>query len=74
MYPPYPPLLLEAIVDDRIRELRRDADAWRLVARSRRPSAPRRATARSLNAVGFWLVGAGLRLALAGPGRRPPGP
>ena len=55
MYPPYPTLLLEALVDDRIRELRRDADAWRL------------------NAVGFWLVGAGLRLALAGPGRRPSG-
>lgn len=73
MFPPYPPLLLEALVDDRIRELRRDADAWRLVARSRRPSATRRATARSLNAVGFWLVGAGLRLALAGPGRRPSG-
>jgi hypothetical protein len=70
MYPPNHPLLMEALVDDRIRELRRDADAWRLVARSRHPSATRVATARWLQAVGFWLVGAGLRLALAGPDRR----
>ena len=73
MYPPNHPLLQEALVDDRIRELRRDADAWRLAARSRSPSATRRATSRSLQAVGFWLVGAGLRLALAGPDRRAPG-
>jgi hypothetical protein len=74
MYPPNHPLLMEAFVDDRIRELRRDADAWRLTARSRHPSATRRATARSLYAVGFWLVGAGLRLAPAGLDRRAPGP
>jgi hypothetical protein len=70
MYPPNHPLLLEGLVDDRIGELRRDADAWRLAARSRRPSATRRAAARTLHAVGFWLVGASLRLSPAGPDRR----
>jgi hypothetical protein len=73
MYPPNHPLRRGALRDDRIRELRRDADAWRLTARSRHPSATRRATARSLSTVGFWLVGAGLRLALAGLDRRTPG-
>jgi hypothetical protein len=36
----------------------------------RGPSIARRAAARSLHAVGFWLVGAGLRLAVAGTDRR----
>jgi hypothetical protein len=70
MYPPNHPLLQEALVDDRIRAFHRAAEAWRLAAPSRHPSATRRATARSLYTVGFWLVGAGLRLAPAGPDRR----
>jgi hypothetical protein len=66
-----PPLLLDALAATRIEELRRDADAWRRAAGARRPWATGRVTARSLNALGFWLVGAGLRLAVAGAARHP---
>jgi hypothetical protein len=65
-----PPLLLDVLAAARIEELRRDADAWRRANGARRPSATGRVTARSLNALGFWLVGAGLRLAVAGADRR----
>ena len=66
-----PLLLLDALAAARIEELRRDADAWRRAAGARRPSATARVAARPLNALGLWLVGAGLRLAVAGAGRRP---
>jgi len=66
-----PPLLLDTLAAARIQELHRDAAAWRRAAMARRPSAAGRVAARSLNALGFWLVGAGLRLALTGAGRRP---
>jgi hypothetical protein len=80
------PYLLEELAEARVQELRREATRRRLhryrdvvvdaerhflrVTRPRRPSVARRAAARSLHAVGFWLVGAGLRLAVAGTDRR----
>ena len=80
------PYLLEELAAARVQELRREATRRRLhryrdvvvdaerhflrVARPRGPSIARRAAARSLHAVGFWLVGAGLRLAVAGTDRR----
>jgi hypothetical protein len=80
------PFLLEELAAARVQELRREAAGRRLhkyrdlvvdperyflrVAWARRPSIVRRAAARSLHSVGFWLVGAGLRLAVAGTGRR----
>jgi hypothetical protein len=63
------PYLLEELAAARVQELRREMSALR-VAVPRRPSTARRAAARSLNSVGFWLVGAGLRLAVAGADRR----
>src|SRR5919106_1703297 len=42
----------------------------RMTTWPRGPSIARRAAARSLHAVGFWLVGAGLRLAVTGTDRR----
>ncbi|HEU4398168.1 MAG TPA: hypothetical protein VFU54_10095 [Actinomycetota bacterium] len=80
------PYLLEDLAATRVQELRREVAGRRLhghrdlvvdpehyfirVAWARPPSIARRALARSLHAVGFWLVGAGLRLAVAGTGRR----
>jgi hypothetical protein len=80
------PYLLDELAAARVQELRREAARRRLhqyrdvvvdperyflrVAWPRRPSIARRAAARSLHSVGFWLVGAGLRLALAGTDRR----
>ena len=79
------PYLLEELAAARVQELRREATRRRLHHRDvvvdperhflrvtwpRRPSIARRAAARSLHAVGFWLVGAGLRLAVAGTDRR----
>jgi hypothetical protein len=80
------PFLLEELAAARVQELRREVAGRRLheyrdlvvdpedyflrVAWARRPSIARRAAARSLHSVGFWLVGAGLRLAVAGTGRR----
>jgi hypothetical protein len=76
------PFLLDELAAARVQELRREAARRRLhayrdvvvdperwflrVARPSRPSIARRAAARSLHSVGFWLVGAGLRLAVAG--------
>jgi hypothetical protein len=80
------PFLLEELAAARVQELRREAAARRLhdsrdlavdperyflrVALARRPSIARRAAAATLHSIGFWLVGAGLRLAVAGTGRR----
>jgi len=80
------PYLLDELAAARVQELRREAARRRLheyrdvvvdperyfirVAWPRRPSIARRAAARSLQSVGFWMVGAGLRLAVAGTDRR----
>jgi hypothetical protein len=80
------PYLLDELAAARVQELRREAARRRLhqyrdvvadperyflrVSWPRRPSIARRAVARSLHSVGFWLVGAGLRLAVAGTDRR----
>jgi len=80
------PYLLDELAAARVQELRREAARRRLHAYRdvvadperyflraswpRRPSIARQAAARSLHAVGFWLVGAGLRLAVAGTDRR----
>jgi hypothetical protein len=63
------PYLLEELAATRVQELRREMSLVRVTA-PRRPSMTRRAAARSLHSVGFWLVGAGLRLAVAGTDRR----
>jgi hypothetical protein len=79
------PYLLDELAAARVQELRREAAARRVhrsrdlavdpehhflrVAVVQRPSIARRAAAASLQALGFWLVGAGLRLAVAGTGR-----
>jgi hypothetical protein len=64
------PILVEELVTARIEELRRQARRDRLALSRRRPSSPvARATRRSLHAFGFLLIGAGLRLAMAGDGR-----
>jgi len=80
------PYLLDELAAARVQELRREAARRRLheyrdvvvdperyfirAAWPRRPSIARLAAARSLHSVGFWLVGAGLRLAIAGTDRR----
>jgi hypothetical protein len=80
------PFLLEELAAARVQELRREAAVRRVhesrdlavdperyflrVAVVRHPSIARRVAARSLHSFGFWLVGAGLRLAVAGSGRR----
>jgi hypothetical protein len=63
------PYLLEELAAARVQELRREA-AFLRTTWPGGPSIARRAAARSLRAVGFWLVGAGLRLAVAGTDRR----
>jgi hypothetical protein len=63
------PYLLEELAAARVQELGRETYLLR-VTRPRGSSIARRAAARSLHAVGFWLVGAGLRLAVAGTDRR----
>jgi hypothetical protein len=80
------PYLLEELAAARVQELHREAARRRLLAYRdmgadperhllrmtwpSRPSIARRAAAGSLHAIGFWLVGAGLRLAVAGTDRR----
>jgi hypothetical protein len=63
------PYLLEDLVTDRIDELHRQVARERRSRTLRHPTPASRVTARSLRAVGFWLIGAGLRLAMAGAGR-----
>jgi hypothetical protein len=80
------PYLLDELAATRVQELRREAAARRVhqsrdltvnpehyflrVPLSPRPSIARRVAIRSLHSLGFWLVGAGLRLAVAGTGRQ----
>jgi hypothetical protein len=60
------PLLLDELAAARVDELRRQASRERLALALLRPSAAARVARRSLRALGFLLVGAGLRLATAG--------
>ena len=60
------PLLLDELAAARVDELRRQASRERLALPLLRPSPVARAARRSLRALGFLLVGAGLRLATAG--------
>jgi hypothetical protein len=62
------PFQYEELTAARIEELRRLAGGPR-----RRPSRVVLASRRSLRALGFLLIGAGLRLALAAEGRRQAG-
>jgi hypothetical protein len=63
------PYLLEDLVTDRIDELHRQVERERRSGELRRTTPAGRMTARSLRTIGFWLIGAGLRLAMAGAGR-----
>jgi hypothetical protein len=60
------PLLLDELAAARVDELRRQAARERLAFPLLRPSAVSRVARRSLRALGFLLVRAGLRLATAG--------
>jgi len=60
------PLLLDELAAARVDELRRQAARERLALPLLRPSAASRVARRSQRALGFLLVGAGLRLATAG--------
>ena len=60
------PLLLDELAAARVDELLRQASRERLALPLLRPSAASRAARRSLRALGYLLVGAGLRLAMAG--------
>ena len=60
------PLLLDELAAARVDELRRQASRERRALPLLRPSPVARAGRRSLHAVGFLLVGAGLRLVTAG--------
>jgi hypothetical protein len=60
------PLLLDELAAARVDELRRQAARERLALQLLRPSAASRVARRSQRALGFLLVGAGLRLATAG--------
>jgi hypothetical protein len=62
------PMLLDELVAARVEELRRQASRERLALLAARPSPLGRAARRSLRAVGYLLVGAGLRLATAADG------
>jgi hypothetical protein len=62
-------LLIEDLVADRIAELHRQGERARVRRAVRRTSSARQAAIRLLGALGFWLVGVGLRLVLAGDGR-----
>jgi hypothetical protein len=60
------PFLLEELAAARVDELRREAARERVALPLLRPSPVERAARRSLHAFGYLLVGAGLRLAVAG--------
>jgi hypothetical protein len=62
-------LLIGDLVAERIDDLHREAAAARLAATVRGPSLASRAATRGMDALGFWLMGAGLRLATAGATR-----
>jgi hypothetical protein len=63
------PLLLDELAAARVDELRRQASRERRVRSVQHRSPVAQAARRSLRALGFLLVGAGLRLAVAGDGR-----
>jgi hypothetical protein len=63
---PVHPLLLDELAAARVDDLRREASRDRLALPLRRPSPIGRVARRSLQAFGYLLVGAGLRLAAAG--------
>ena len=67
------PLMLEELAAARIDDLRRMAARERRALPLLRPSLVARAARRSLHALGFLLVGAGLRLAMAGERHGPRG-
>jgi hypothetical protein len=64
------PLLLHEVVAARVDDLRRQASRERRALPPLRPSPVARATRRSLQAFGYLLVGAGLRLAMVGERQR----
>ena len=67
------PLLLDELAAARIDDLRRQASRERRNLPLLRPSPVARAARRSLQAFGFLLVGAGLRLATTGERQGPTG-
>jgi hypothetical protein len=67
------PFLLDELAAARIDELRRQACRERLALSVACPSRAATASRRSLRAFGFLLVGAGLRLVMAGDSRRQAG-
>jgi len=67
------PLLLDELAAARVDDLRRQARRERLALSVRRGSPVATVARRSLRTLGFLLVGAGLRLALAGEGQRQAG-
>ena len=64
------PLLLDELAAARVDDLRRQASRERRALPLLRPSPVARAARRSLHALGFLLVGAGLRLAMVGERQR----
>ena len=60
------PLLLDELAAARIDDLRRQATRERLALPLRRPAPLAQAARRSIHALGYLLVEAGLRLATAG--------
>ena len=60
------PYLLDELAAARVDDLLRQASLERLALPLLRPSPAGRAARRSLRALGYLLVGAGLRLAMAG--------
>jgi hypothetical protein len=67
------PLLLRELAVERVEELRREATRGRLALSVLRPSRGGGVRSRAMRRVGFLLVGAGLRLAVAGADRDPAG-
>jgi hypothetical protein len=67
------PLLLDELAAARIDDLRRQASRERAALPLLRPSPIGRSARRSLHALGFLLVGAGLRLATAAERQGPAG-
>jgi hypothetical protein len=65
------PLLLDELATARIEELCRQATRERRARSLQRPSLAAQVARRSLRGLGFLLVGAGLRLAVAGDGQAP---
>jgi hypothetical protein len=62
-------LLIEDLVAERIADLHRQGDRARVRLAAGRRSDARQAATRLQGVIGFWLVGVGLRLALASDSR-----